>query len=79
MDDVKINWQIRPAQEINTHGTILKLYDLNDDWDESKIMDLRISLSRLLNPIVPTEDFLINLELPSEFSSAVLFELLEFH
>lgn len=68
LDDVKINWQIRPAQEIKTHGTILKLYDLNDDWDESKIMDLRISLSRLLNPIVPTEDFLINLELPSEFS-----------
>ena len=69
LDDVKINWQIRPAQEIKTHGTILKLYDLNEDWDESKIMDLRISLSRLLNPIVPSEDFLINLDLPSEFSN----------
>ena len=68
LEDVKVEWLIRPAQEIKNHGTILKLYNLNEDWDESKIKELRISLSRLLNPIVPTEDFLINIELPNELS-----------
>ena len=36
LDDVKINWQIRPAQEIKTHGTILKLYDLNEELTSGK-------------------------------------------
>lgn len=64
LDNVKIKWIIRPAQEIKTSGTILKLTGLNDDWDETKINDLRVALSRLLNPIVPNEDFLISLNMP---------------
>lgn len=64
LEDVKVNWFIRPSHEIKNKGTILKLTELNEDWNETKISDLRISLSRLLNPIVPTEDFLINISLP---------------
>lgn len=67
LEDIKIEWEIRPATEIKSHGTILRLYDLNEDWSESKIKDLRVALSRLLNPIVPIEDFLISLNLPEEF------------
>src|SRR5699024_9552588 len=54
---------------IQKHGTILRLYDLNEDWSESKIKDLRVALSRLLNPIVPVEDFLMSLNLPKEFGA----------
>lgn len=71
LDNVKIKWTIRPAQEIKTNGTILKLTELNDDWDESKINDLRVALSRLLNPVVPNEDFLISLNLPDGINPAL--------
>ena len=66
LDNILVKWIIRPAQEIKEHGTILKLLDLNEEWDDEKIKDLRVALSRLLNPIVPIEDFLINLNLPGE-------------
>lgn len=71
LDDVKIDWIIRPAQEIKECGTILKLIELNDDWDETKISELRVALSRLLNPIVPTEDFLISISLPDGFGKSL--------
>lgn len=71
LDDVKIDWTIRPAQEIKKCGTILKLKELNEDWDESKISELRVALSRLLNPIVPTDDFLISISLPDGFEKSL--------
>ena len=71
LEDVKIEWTIRPAQEILNCGTILKLIGLNEDWDESKIAELRVALSRLLNPIVPTEDFLISINLPELFGDSL--------
>ena len=71
LDDVKIDWTIRPAQEIKKCGTILKLKELNEDWDESKISELRVALSRLLNPIVPTDDFLISINLPDGFGKSL--------
>lgn len=71
LDDVKIDWTIRPAQEIKKCGTILKLKELNEDWDETKISELRVALSRLLNPIVPTDDFLISINLPDGFGKSL--------
>lgn len=71
LDDVKIEWTIRPAQEIKKCGTILKLKELNEDWDETKISELRVALSRLLNPIVPTDDFLISISLPDGFGKSL--------
>ena len=71
LDDVKIDWTIRPAQEIKKCGTILKLKELNEDWDEIKISELRVALSRLLNPIVPTDDFLISINLPDGFGKSL--------
>lgn len=66
LDKIKVSWEIRKAEEIKKSGTILKLYNLNNDWDEDKIRELRVTLSRLLNPIVPIEDFLISINLPKE-------------
>lgn len=64
LEKIQVEWEIREAKEIKKKGTILKLIDLNNDWDEDKIRELRVTLSRLLNPIVPTEDFLISLSIP---------------
>ena len=64
LDKIKVNWEIRKPKEIKKSGTILKIIGLNNDWDEDKIRELRVTLSRLLNPIVPTEDFVISLNIP---------------
>ncbi|MEN5087995.1 sensor histidine kinase [Sphingobacterium faecium] len=66
LDNIKVRWKTRKATEIKEKGTILKLSGLNNDWDEDKIRELRVTLSRLLNPIVPVEDFLISISLPKE-------------
>ncbi|MDR0630684.1 MAG: ATP-binding protein [Holosporales bacterium] len=64
LENINVHWEIRQPTEIKDSGTILKLIDLNNDWDEDKIRELRVTLSRLLNPIVPTEDFLISVNIP---------------
>lgn len=69
LEDVKINWLIRPAKEIRNSGTILKLHELYTDWTEDDIRSLRVALSRLMNPIVPAEDFLISINLPELFNN----------
>jgi signal transduction histidine kinase len=71
LDQVKCSWEVRiPVEFTNTkHGTKLILNNLNSDWDEEKIRQLRITLQRLINPVTPVTDFLIELKLPSEFDS----------
>lgn len=69
LEDIKISWFTRPAKEIRDCGTILKLNELNADWTEGDIRSLRIALSRLMNPIVPAEDFLISINLPKQFGN----------
>ena len=68
LENIKVTWEIREPIEIKNSGTILKLSNICNDWDEDKIRELRVTLSRLLNPIVPTEDFLISLNLPNGFN-----------
>jgi nitrogen-specific signal transduction histidine kinase len=64
LEEIKTKWFVREPQTISTKGTILELNELNNSWDEHQIRELRVSLSRLLSPISPTEDFLIELRLP---------------
>jgi signal transduction histidine kinase len=64
LDEVKTKWCVRSPEKIMNHGTILELNELNTIWDENNIRELRVSLSRLLSPITPAEDFLIELKLP---------------
>jgi hypothetical protein len=68
LDQVECSWEVREPIEIKECGTTLKLIDLNSDWDEEKIRELRIALSRLINPVVPIPDFLMELVLPEELS-----------
>lgn len=66
LDEVKTEWEVRVPEKILKSGTILELEDIVIDWDENKLRELRTALSRLLSPIAPTEDFLIELKLPEE-------------
>lgn len=64
LENINVHWEKRAAKEIKKSGTILKLIGLSDDWDEDKIREMRVTLSRLLNPISPVEDFLIKVNVP---------------
>ena len=65
LDEVKCKWEVFKGKD-GESGTTLKLYDLREDWTEDKIKELRLALSRLINPVSPVEEFLIDLKLPGE-------------
>lgn len=71
LDEVKCIWEVREPEEFrdSAHGTKLILTNLHSDWDEEKIRQFRIALQRLINPVSPVLDFLIELDLPKEFDS----------
>lgn len=68
LDEVQCAWEVRTPIEMKTSGTTLKLLDLNSDWDEEKFRELRIALSRLVNPVSPIIDFLMDIQLPKELN-----------
>lgn len=66
LDQVKSTWEIREPIAISDTGTTLILSELNTDWDEYRFRELRIALSRLVNPVSPITDFLIEIKVPTE-------------
>ena len=73
LENIHIHWEEREPQEFKKEnsGTLLRLKNLNTDWDTEKIRTLRTELSRLLNPIVPVEDFLIEIAIPDGLNKDV--------
>lgn len=67
LDEIWCKWKIIDDGYIEGHGTTLKLIGLTSNWNEEKLRELNISLSRLINPFAPIEDFEIKLYLPKEF------------
>ena len=66
LDEVECAWEVRSPVEIKGKGTTLQLVALNNDWEEEKFNELRIALSRLVNPVSPITDFLMDIQLPKE-------------
>lgn len=67
---IEILWQEDKPTDANlTHGTILRMDSLRDDWDEDKFIQLRTGLARLVSPFSQLEDFHIFLELPLNIDS----------
>lgn len=66
LNEIKIHWDEREPITIKKKGTSLIINNLLSDWDENKIRELRVALSRLLSPLTPMEDFLIDLKLPEK-------------
>jgi signal transduction histidine kinase len=52
------------------HGTVLEISDLRESWDREKLLKLRRSLEKLINPNQgnDSENFSVQLEVPSEKS-----------
>lgn len=44
-----------------THGTILKIKNLNSTWDKGKLLELRRSLEKLINPFSKVNSFKIEI------------------
>lgn len=66
LDQIECRWEVREPKFIKDSGTKLKLIELNSDWDEEKIKELRVALSRLINPVSPIIDFQMDIQLPKE-------------
>lgn len=66
LDEIDCFWEVRAPTLIKNHGTLLRLNSLAADWDYEKIRELKIALSRLINPVSPVKGFKINLNLPDE-------------
>lgn len=69
LDEIKCSWEVREPEEIKGSGTTLKLLELNSEWDEEKFKELRVALSRLVNPVSPILDFLIDVQVPEAFKN----------
>jgi signal transduction histidine kinase len=71
LDQVNVKWEVREPVEFTgkKRGTKLILKNLNSDWDFEKFRQLKITLQRLINPVVPVTNFLIELDLPREFAA----------
>lgn len=70
LDQVKFEMEVREPEVFTkrSHGTQMILTDLNAEWDEEKIRQLRITLQRLINPVSPVTGFTIVLDLPADVS-----------
>jgi len=53
-------------QILNNRGTLLRIMDLDTEWTQDKISDLKDQLSRLISPFTKVEDFKIWFTLPGE-------------
>ena len=57
LDQVRCRWEEGSAPQGRRRGTWLTLQDLREDWSESDVKELRVTLARLLPPTGQPEDF----------------------
>jgi signal transduction histidine kinase len=62
LDEVLSQWEVRPAQELKSHGTILHLRGLRSTWTERMFRRLSLRLSRLLSPFRDDRGFTIRIQ-----------------
>jgi signal transduction histidine kinase len=61
--EVLNRWEVRPAREIESHGTLLRMGGLRSQWTERMFRRLCLRLSRLLSPFRTDMDrFVIRIE-----------------
>src|SRR5262249_55221120 len=62
LSEVRNRWEVRPAQDVNPHGTLLRVKGLRATWSERMFRRLSIRLSRLLSPFRQNDPFVIHIE-----------------
>lgn len=78
--DVLNRWEVRPAREIEGHGTVLRMGGLRSQWTERMFRRLSLRLSRLLSPFRTDQDrFVIHIESDDfpEYSGELRHDFLE--
>lgn len=62
LHEVESRWELRPWQEIEGHGTILRMTRLRATWTERMFRRLSIRLGRLLSPFTDRDRFVIRID-----------------
>jgi signal transduction histidine kinase len=62
LSEVKSRWELRPANAIHRHGTILRISDLRASWNERMFRRLATRLARLRSPFRDANAFTIRIE-----------------
>ena len=64
--DLFNQFSLTQSLELPTHGTIIEIKDLREKWNRKKLLDLRNSLAKLINPFQQKNDFEIIIYAPHE-------------
>lgn len=62
LSDIENCWELRPARDIQEHGTLLRLTGLRSVWSERTFRRLSLRLSRLLSPFREKDEFRIHIQ-----------------
>jgi signal transduction histidine kinase len=62
LSSIKARWELRPASEIKTQGTVLRISNLRTVWNERMFRRLSTRLSRLQSPFTSRHGFAIRIE-----------------
>lgn len=62
LSEVQNRWEVRPAKEIDSHGTLLRMTGLRTVWSERLFRRLSIRLARLLSPFRKNDPFVIRID-----------------
>lgn len=62
LSEITSHWEVRPAKEIEPHGTLLRMTGLRASWNERMFRRLSTRLSRLRSPFRGADSFAIRIE-----------------
>jgi len=62
LGEIQARWELRPARELRSHGTILRISGLRVVWTERMFRRLSNRLARLRSPFRERNDFSIRIE-----------------
>jgi hypothetical protein len=69
--DLFNQFSLSNSLELPKHGTIIEIKNLRESWNRKKLLDLRKSLAKLINPFQQKNDFEIIIYAPNEINQDV--------
>lgn len=64
--DLFNNFSLSRSLELPQHGTIIEIKNLRENWNRKKLLELRSSLAKLINPFQQKDEFEIIIYAPKE-------------
>lgn len=69
--DLFNQFSLSQSLELPKHGTIIEIKNLRENWNRKKLLDLRNSLAKLINPFQQKNDFEIIIYAPNEIKQDI--------